>query len=134
MQDQILILALLWARALKANPLPPLYSCRVRYQPERTDSLAEEWCDPYTVKERGFGDCDDLTIWRLAEILNEANWKLTDGIGELPAWPCIAWQRGTGNYHVLIRHRAGDRMEDPAKILLKKFGPPPEVHPHHVKK
>ena len=134
MQDQILVLALLWARELRRRPLPPMYSCGIRYQPEPADSLAEEWVDPYTVKERGFADCDDFVIWRLAEILNESNWTLKDGIQTLPAWPCIAWLKGTGRYHVLIRHRAGDTLEDPAKLMLKKYGDPPEEHPWQSKR
>ena len=121
MQDQILILALLWSRELKRRPLPDFYSLKLRYCPEPTSNAAEEWVDPYVVMERGYGDCDDLVIFRLGQILAASNWSLADGTGTLPAWPCIAWERGTGNYHVLIRHRDGS-TEDPAKIMLKRYG------------
>lgn len=125
MQNMVLVLADAWADALKRNPLPPFYQCGIRYRPEPVRSLAEEWVDPYVVKQRGHGDCDDMVIWRLAELINEHGWKFEDGVQSLPAWPCVAWLQGTGRYHVLLRHRDGT-LEDPAKAMLKKYGEQPQ--------
>ena len=118
-QVEILAQAESWAMALKKEPLPPIYSCRVRFVPEPAGAKAEEWADPYTTCRRGFGDCDDLVIWRLAEIFRDHNVGRIMDRDRLPAWPMIQWLRGTGRYHVLIRHRDGSE-EDPAKIFLDR--------------
>lgn len=115
-RDMILCLAECWADELRRSPLPALYSSGVFYRAEDKRNQAEEWVDPYTVLKRGFGDCDDLVIWRLAEILNAANY---DGNREnLPAWPAVA-RKGT-EYHVMIRHKADNSLEDPSLKLLRK--------------
>lgn len=112
-QAMIQTVAKSWAIALAKNPLPPFYECNIRYRPEPLKNAAEEWVDPYTVFTRKYGDCDDLVIWRLAEIFNKS------GVGS--AWPAVAREIGTGKYHVFIRHRNGS-FEDPAKAMLEKFG------------
>lgn len=120
-RDHILPQAESWAGELRRTPLPPFHDCKIRYRPEPADSLAEEWVDPYTVLERGYGDCDDLVIWRLAEILNENGYRPDQGRDALPAWPLVARIVGTGKYHVAIRHKNG-KVEDPAKEMLDKYG------------
>jgi hypothetical protein len=120
-RDHILAQARSWARMLLVKPLKPFYSYNIRYKPEPLDSLAEEWVDPYTVVQRGYGDCDDLVTFRLAQILNEYSYDLDSLTAPLPAWPAVARQVGTGAYHVFIGFP--DRpYEDPAKIQAKKFG------------
>ena len=127
-RDMVLVLAEFWSEELVRHPLKPFYSYGIRYRPEPKESLAEEWVDPYVVCERGFGDCDDMVIWRLAEIFNESGYKAGGNVQRigLSAWPCVYWQEDTGNYHVLIRHLDG-RREDPAKLMHKKYGGP--THP-----
>ena len=120
-RDAILAQARIWARELKRKPLKPFYQYPIRYRPEPVDSLAEEWVDPYTVVKRGHGDCDDLVIFRLAQIFNEHGVDLDDLYAKLPAWPSVARELGTGRYHVLIGF-PDNHYEDPAKIQLAKYG------------
>ena len=62
-------LAQIWALGLRESPLPPLYQSGVRYQPEpNTGSGIEDWACPWDCIERGWGDCDDLVGWRVAEL------------------------------------------------------------------
>lgn len=106
---QLACSAEMWADELKARPLPPLYSTSVVYRPEPETNKCEEFADPYTVYERGWGDCDDLVIWRLAEIISKG--------GE--AYPLAMRKIGTGKYHVGIRHADG-KIEDPSLLLLQR--------------
>lgn len=116
----ILGLAEAWSLELRRNPLPSFYSFKPRYEPEPGDSLAEEWCDPYTVYERGFGDCDDLVIWRLAEIFVENNYDPRNGRKNVPAWPAIYAHDDGVRYHVAIHHRNG-KKEDPALLASQGY-------------
>lgn len=120
-RDVILALAKVWAEELKRRPLKPFYSYKIRYKPEPLTSLAEEWVDPCTVVERGHGDCDDLVIFRLAQILIACGYDCKDLTAPLPAWPSVAREVGTGKYHVMIGFPDGS-WEDPAKIQLEKYG------------
>lgn len=120
-RDVILTYARIWARELKRRPLKPFYEYNIRYKPEPTNAKAEEWVDPYTVVKRGFGDCDDLVIFRLAQILIDSGYDLDDLYAILPAWPKVAEEIGTGRYHVFIGFPDGS-SEDPAKVQAKKFG------------
>jgi hypothetical protein len=87
--------------------LPPLYSTHVRYQPEPNSGKGvEEWADPWTVVKRGWGDCDDLVIYRIAE-LRAAGEHAT----------CIVRRRGK-RMHVKVR-RASGAQEDPSRLLMR---------------
>lgn len=92
---------------LKGRKLPPLYRAGVRYL--REDGT-ENWKDPVTVFQDGFGDCEDLAIWRVAELRN--NHKA--------AKPYIRYRTdpktGMYIYHVMVM-RADGRLEDPSRIL-----------------
>jgi len=56
--------------ALRSWNLPPLHRSGVRYQPEPTYGQGfEEFALPFETRARGFGDCDDLVMWRLAELM-----------------------------------------------------------------
>lgn len=117
----ILGLAEAWSLELRREPLPSFTSCGIRYQPEPADSEAEEWVDPYTCKERGYGDCDDLVIWRLAEIFVNAGYDPRNGRKNIPAWPAIYAHDDGLRYHVAIMHKSG-KIEDPAKEAVEKYG------------
>lgn len=128
-QMAIMVQAEAWAQVVKRKPIPLIYSLPLRFIPEPADSIAEEWCDPYTVLERGFGDCDDLVIYRLSQIYAEMGFNFDpDQCDKMPAWPCVEWLKGTGRYHVSIRCAAPTpftdefRVEDPAKFFLQKYG------------
>ena len=92
---------------LKGRKLPPLYRAGVRYLREEG---TEDWKDPVTVFKDGFGDCEDLAIWRVAELRN--NHKA--------AKPYIRYRTdpvtGMYIYHVMVM-RANGQLEDPSRIL-----------------
>jgi hypothetical protein len=94
---------------LRSHHAPSIYASGVRYRPEPEDGKPEEFAAIPMVLERGWGDCDDLAPWRVAE-LQEA--------GE-PAKIRITWRRrrnGRRLYHVVVR-RGDGRVEDPSKLL-----------------
>lgn len=103
-----------WAvQELRADPLPPLHGAGVRYQREpmchaREDfspARCEEFVLPHEVVARGWGDCDDLAIWRAGELRMR---------GEM-ARPVVVRSPGVG-YHVIVR-RGDGRREDPSRDL-----------------
>jgi len=100
-----------WARWMQRNPgrLPPLRESGIRWEPEKFPGW-EEWAPPPLVYARGFGDCDDIVLWRLAELL---------AAGE-KAHPQVLrdWQDGV-RYHVAIR-RADGSEEDPSTWFLQE--------------
>ena len=54
---------ILW---LRNHPeCPTIYGSKVVYQIEED---GEEWQDIPTTLEKGFGDCEDLATWRVAEL------------------------------------------------------------------
>ena len=88
-------------------PFPELYSSGVIYREEDTPDGVEEFTFPWTTHERGWGDCDDLCIWRLADLLTA---------GEKAS--CSVQFRGQ-QLHVQIR-RANGTIEDPSESLGMK--------------
>jgi hypothetical protein len=52
---------------LKMYSVPPLYDSGVVYRPEHPD----EWQTLDIVRARGYGDCEDLSTWRAAELQEE---------------------------------------------------------------
>ena len=53
---------------LRAHHVDPLYQSGVRYQQEPPDGKPEEFAAIPMVLSRGWGDCDDLAPWRVAEL------------------------------------------------------------------
>lgn len=86
---------------------PLLYDTHVLYQAEVN---TERWADIPTILERGYGDCEDLACWRIAEL-----WA--NGVHAMPfiTWRPRADARGT-IYHALVRWPDG-RIEDPSRAL-----------------
>jgi hypothetical protein len=99
------------AREIGAGrPLPLLYESRVHYRPERTrGSGVEYFDDPWTVLQRGHGDCDDLVVWRVAELVAR---------GEQASVIC-QWR--LPRYHVAVRRGDGS-VEDPSRKLIGMYG------------
>jgi len=94
---------------LRTHHVPPLYRSGVRYKQEPDDGTPEEFAAIPEVLRRGWGDCDDLAPWRVAE-LQEAGER---------ARIRITWRRrpnGRRLYHVVVR-RADGRVEDPSRLL-----------------
>lgn len=92
---------------IRSYGAPPLYESGVVYKPERG---TEVWRDIPNILADGWGDCEDLACWRIAE-LNCAGIKAT---------PFIKWSfRPDGRiktYHAVLRVPDG-RIEDPSRAL-----------------
>lgn len=85
--------------------LPPLYQSGVRFAYEPQHGTGLEMFDlPPVVYQRGTGDCDDLVIWRICELVAS---------GERAT--CRAYYRGP-SLHVAVR-RQDQSVEDPAIML-----------------
>lgn len=100
--------------AIRDGRVPPLYQSRVRYQAEPWAGQVEEFADAPTVLARGWGDCDDLAAWRVAELRET---------GDLGATIKIYWKLHSTNsesvftiYHAEVRHGDGT-VEDPSRLL-----------------
>lgn len=90
---------------------PALYSTGVRYKAE--DPGLEEWRTCPIVRERGFGDCEDLACWRAAEL------KARRGIEARPMFIKQPTRPGIRLYHIVVKLPSG-RVEDPSKKLGMK--------------
>lgn len=84
-------------RLLAARLVPPLYSTPVLYRPEPDADMEEEYADALTCYRRGWGDCDDLAAWRVAELQNEG----VDAELLFRAYPVRAGERRL--VHCLVR-------------------------------
>ena len=92
---------------------PPLYRAGVRYREERAHvvggPIPEEWkAIPYVLAD-GFGDCEDLACWRVAELLCQ-------GIAAQPQFSFRMLTPAIAMYHITVRHPDG-RTEDPSRRL-----------------
>jgi len=82
---------------------PPLYRSGVRYRRERR---TERWKNIRQIFLALFGDCEDLSAWRVAELRRA---------GELGAF-CEVVKVGPSLWHVRVRREDG-RIEDPSRRL-----------------
>ena len=90
---------------LDAHPeIPSIYKTDVIYKMER----GEYWKDVYNIMGDGYGDCEDLSCWRVAELR----------LAGVKARPYIKWRKVQGSwlYHALV-WRPGNRIEDPSLSL-----------------
>lgn len=90
-------------RILSAVPLPPLYSSGVRYRTEPR----EMWRHAADVLREGWGDCEDLSAWRAAEL------RLS---GEDPGASVATYKSGPRRYHAVVL-RGDGTTEDPSRAL-----------------
>jgi hypothetical protein len=89
-------------------PLPPLYSSGVVYKTDRQHgSGVERFHSPWEVAHSKTGDCNDLVLWRLTELLVSGERVAADRTRAV-------WSGG--DVHVLVR-RADGSLEDPSLIL-----------------
>lgn len=85
--------------------LPPLYTSGIRYKPEPDHGSGnEDFSLPNVTFARKWGDCDDLVIYRLWELICQ---------GEKASCRAV-WQDNA--VHVLVR-RANGTLEDPSILL-----------------
>lgn len=92
---------------LRFNPdTPSLYDSGVKYHAEED---VEEWCDINVLLRQGWGDCEDLACWRIAELRREGR----------QADPLIKWQTDGKRivYHMLVHLPDEGINEDPSRIL-----------------
>lgn len=84
--------------------LPPLYESGIRFElPPNHGTGAELTLLPPVTYAMGVGDCDRLTVYRLAELYHAG----------VPAAAVVEW-RGPA-MHAMIRTRRG--LEDPSELL-----------------
>lgn len=92
---------------LREFNVPKLYDSGVRYE-EEPQGTTEEFAAIPVVLARGWGDCDDLAPWRVAELREQGeNAKIR-----------IQWkQRSTQRlFHIVVR-RGDGTIEDPSALL-----------------
>jgi hypothetical protein len=99
---------------LRTHHVPPLYASGVRYQDEPWEGF-EEFAPIPTILARGWGDCDDLAPWRVAELRNQGKkasirvfWKKHPGKGKL--------------FHILVRRPYEPSEFDSAYMVIPKDG------------
>lgn len=93
---------------------PPLYSSGVRFQPEPWAGKLEEFAHALRVLARGWGDCDDLVCYRVAELR-----VFGDRLAQSPpekALPRI-YGRGKKMHAQVRRGDAARTIEDPSRLL-----------------
>lgn len=99
------------AEVMRTRSIPLLYTTEIRYQSEPWAGQGlEEFADPWTVLERGWGDCDDLVIYRGAELL----------VRGFPCHPRILHQIETDKYHTQLTRDFDRVVEDPCLQRLGK--------------
>jgi hypothetical protein len=105
------VLIRIWGRHLRRFPLPPLYSqaAGIRFAPDAKSGVEERWRAPAKTFEAGSGDCDQLVLYRGAELVAR---------GEHATAQCIARRTPAGTkMHVRVRRQNGT-IEDPSIILM----------------
>jgi hypothetical protein len=85
---------------------PALYESGVVYRPESPDN----WESVDIVLARGYGDCEDLSCWRAAELQEQGTDAVADVYGTHP-----------GKWHAIVKYPDG-RIEDPSlKLGMMRF-------------
>lgn len=95
---------------MQSQRVPLLYesSIRFRREPEATIKAGiEQFDNVLQVLARGHGDCDDLVLWRVAELRERGEDASTR----------VAWPTGSRKFHAQVR-RADGSYEDPSRILV----------------
>lgn len=98
---------------------PPLYRANVRYENEPAWTFQNEPVEEFAlipvVLGRGWGDCDDLSPWRVSELQNHGEkakiriqWKRPVNKAGVPI--------GRKLFHIVVR-RADGSIEDPSAKL-----------------
>lgn len=101
----------IWGRRMRRFPLPALYRSGIVFRPDPRAGIEERWRSPVETFEEGAGDCDQLTLYRGAELFAS---------GEQATAQCIAKRSPIGTkMHVLVR-RGNGVLEDPSILLMKR--------------
>lgn len=101
---------------MRRNPsFPPLYSTGARWEIRPGDPSETEWRYAPNVATEGWGDCQDLSSYRAAEL------RVT---GEDPHAKVRVYPTGPNRYHAVVA-RGNGMVEDPSVIL--GMSPVPEA-------
>lgn len=87
--------------------IPPLYSTGAIWELRPGDPTEKEWRYAHDVATTGWGDCQDLSAYRTAEL------RVT---GEDPAAQVRVYPTGKNRYHAVVARGDGS-VEDPSVIL-----------------
>lgn len=101
---------------IRAGLVPRIYESGIEFRPEPWQGKFEEFADCLTVCRRGWGDCDDLVAWRVAELRVLGDPKL--GLSPCKATIKVYWREwfeGRG-FHAEVRLPDGS-VEDPSRFL-----------------
>lgn len=88
---------------IEAGGIPALYDAGVRYKTEPR----EVWRHALDVVNEGWGDCEDLSAYRAAELRVS---------GEDPGAAVRTFQTGHRRYHAVVM-RGDGTLEDPSRVL-----------------
>jgi len=88
--------------------IPWLYESGVRYRAERRGKggQPEDWANITQVVQRGYGDCEDLSSARAAELQERCDEDAH----------AIVVRSGRRKFHAVVLRENGD-IEDPSRIL-----------------
>jgi len=110
----------------RGRPLPPLYRSGIRYAVEPWGGKCEEFADVLTMLKRGWGDCDDLVGYRVAELQESGinadvrlYWRFFRNGKRVPESEVTGGTMPPGvtmMMHCEVRHPDG-RIEDPSRFL-----------------
>jgi hypothetical protein len=89
--------------SLGGPSIPPLYSAGVKYKNEPRDV----WRHAADVAKEGWGDCEDLSAYRAAELRVS---------GDDPGAYVTTYQSGPNRYHAVVARGDGS-IEDPSRVL-----------------
>lgn len=84
------------------TPIPPLYNGKVRYQRE----AEETWRTAQEVARSGFGDCEDLAAYRVAELRNK----------NIDPKASVGVRKSSCGFHAVV-NRGDGTTEDPSAKL-----------------
>lgn len=87
--------------------IPPLYSSGARWQVKEGDPSELRWRYPADVVGEGWGDCQDLSAYRAAELRVS---------GEDPGARVRVYPTGENRYHAVVERGTG-LIEDPSVVL-----------------
>ena len=94
---------------LRTHPRTPnLYDAGVRY--EREPPGQEHWKTIPEILSDGFGDCEDLASWRVAEL------RVRQNRNDVQVFRKRRTMNGIHLFHIVVRYQNG-QIEDPSKIL-----------------
>ena len=103
---------------LRQRSYPKLYESGVVY---RREDRTENWLDIPHVIKAGWGDCEDLVFWRVAELRKDgvkaapfAKWRRVNGVYKYHA---LVRRYGPGRDHFGRQINSNEWLEDPSRRL-----------------